>query len=48
MQDRCTVCAVHTIGLEIVFDTTNGILGDVGHLESRFSTFGDGVSVGAR
>jgi hypothetical protein len=24
------------------------LLGDVGHLESRFSPFGDGVSVAAR
>jgi hypothetical protein len=48
MQDRCTVCAERTIGSEIIFDTTDGILGDVGHLESRFSPFGDGVSVGAR
>jgi hypothetical protein len=24
MQDRCTVCAKHTIGLEIVLDTPNG------------------------
>jgi hypothetical protein len=24
-QDRCTVCAKHTIGLEIVLDTPGGI-----------------------
>jgi hypothetical protein len=24
MQDRCTVCAEHTIGSEIILDTTNG------------------------
>jgi hypothetical protein len=24
MQDRCTVCAEQTIGLEIIFDTANG------------------------
>jgi hypothetical protein len=23
MQDRCTVCAKHTIGLEIILDTTD-------------------------
>jgi hypothetical protein len=23
MQDRCTVCAKHTIGMEIVLDTPN-------------------------
>jgi hypothetical protein len=27
---------------------TMELLGDVGHLESRFSPFGDSVSVGAR
>jgi hypothetical protein len=26
MQDRCTVCAEHTIGLEIVLDTPDGTL----------------------
>jgi hypothetical protein len=29
MLDRCTVCAEHTIGLEIVLDEAGGILGDV-------------------
>jgi hypothetical protein len=24
MQDRCTVCAEHTIGLEIIWDTPDG------------------------
>jgi hypothetical protein len=24
MQDRCMVCAERTIGLEIIFDTTDG------------------------
>jgi hypothetical protein len=24
VQDRCTVCAKHTIGLEIVLDALNG------------------------
>jgi hypothetical protein len=24
MQDRCTVCAEHTIGLEIMLDAPNG------------------------
>jgi hypothetical protein len=24
LQDRCTICAKHTIGLEIVLDTPNG------------------------
>jgi hypothetical protein len=24
LQDRCTVCAEHAIGLEIILDATNG------------------------
>ena len=47
-QDRCMVCAECTIGSELVLDTPNGLLGDVGHVEPRFSSFGDSVSVGAR
>jgi hypothetical protein len=39
-QDWCMVCAEHTIG-------SMELLGDVGHLESRFDLFGDGVSVSA-
>ena len=35
-QDRCTVCVKRTIGLEIVLDAPDGILGDVAHVESRF------------
>jgi hypothetical protein len=36
--------------LEIVLTLTHPmeLLGDVGHVESRFSLFGDSVSVGAR
>ena len=35
MQDRCTVCAERTIGSEIILDAPDGILGDVGLVESR-------------
>ena len=35
-QDRCTVCVERTIGSEIMMDAPDGILGDVGHVESRF------------
>ena len=48
VQDRCTVCAKHTIGSETVLDAPDGTLGDTGHVESRFGLFGDGVSVDAR
>jgi hypothetical protein len=43
-QDRCLVYTERTIGSKIVLE----ILGDVGHGESYFSPFKDGVSVGAR
>ena len=42
VQDRCTVCAEHTIGLEIILDAPD----DVGQVESRFGLLG--ASVGAR
>ena len=35
-QDRCMVCVERTIDSEIVLDAPDGILGDVGHVESRF------------
>ena len=46
--DRSMVCAKRTIGSETVLDAPDGTLGDTGHVESRFGSFGDGVSVGAR
>ena len=48
MQDRCTVCTERTIGSEIILTHPMELLGDVGHVESRFGLFGDSVSVGAR
>jgi hypothetical protein len=47
-QDRCTVCTERTIGSHIVFDAPNGLISDTGRVESRFSLFGDSVSVSAR
>jgi hypothetical protein len=47
-QDRCTVCTERTIGLEIVLAHPMELLGDMAHVESRFGTFRDGVSVRAR
>jgi hypothetical protein len=46
-QDRCTVCAKHTIGLEMVLDSPMELIGDVGHDDSCFGPIGDNVSVGA-
>ena len=35
-QDRCTVCAERTIDSEIILDAPDGLLGNVGHVESLF------------
>jgi hypothetical protein len=48
IQDRCMVCAEHTVGSEIILDAPNGTLGDVGHVESCFGLFGDSVSISER
>ena len=42
--DRCTVCAEHTIGSEIILDTPDGNPRCVGHVESCFGPFGDSVT----
>ena len=41
VQDRCTVCAKRTIGLDIVFNAPIALLGDEAQLEARFSPCGD-------
>jgi hypothetical protein len=46
-QDRCAVCAIRTIGSEIILNAPDGSPRIVGHVESCFSPFGDSVSVGA-
>ena len=48
VQDRYTVCAKRTIGLETFWTHPMELLGDVGHVESRFSSFGDSACMGAR
>ena len=47
-QDRCMVCAEHTTGSKFILTHPIELLGDVCHVESRFGTFGDSVSVTAR
>jgi hypothetical protein len=47
-QDWCIIYTEHTLGSEIILDTPDGILGDVGLVKSRFGLFGDVVSVSAR
>ena len=34
VQDRCTVCAKHTIGSDIILTQPMELLGDLGHVES--------------
>jgi hypothetical protein len=47
-QDRHTVCAIPTIARKSFLTHSMDHLGDVGHLESHFGPFGDGVMVCAR
>jgi hypothetical protein len=47
-QDRCMVCTECTIGSQIVWHAPDGLVSDMGRVESRFSLFGDSVSVSAR
>jgi hypothetical protein len=44
--DRCTVCTLRTIGLNIILDAPDGTPRDMGQLESCFILFGDSVNVG--
>jgi hypothetical protein len=46
-QDRCTVSAERSIGLEIILDAPDGTPRLVGHVESCFGAFGNSVSIGA-
>ena len=48
VQDRCTVCAKRTIGLEIVFNASMVLLGGEAQVETRFSPFGDSANLDAR
>jgi hypothetical protein len=49
-EDRCTVCAKCTTGLEISWGTPNStlLLGDVVQVEARFGPFGDSVNLSDR
>ena len=48
VQDRCTVCAKRTIGLDIVFNALMVLLGDEAQVEAPFSLFGDSANLDAR
>ena len=48
VQDRCTVCAKRTMGLDIVFNAPMALLGDKAQVEARFSPCGDSANLDAR
>jgi hypothetical protein len=47
-QDRCIVCAKHTIGLEIILDAPDVLLGDEAQVDARSSPFGDSANLDTR
>ena len=48
VEDRCTVCAKRTIGLDIVFNAPMALLGDEAQVEACFSPCGDSANLDAR
>ena len=48
VQDRCTICAKRTIGLNIVFNAPMVLLGDKAQVEACFCLFGDSANLDAR
>ena len=47
-QDRCTVCAVCTSGMEIILGIPDGTPSKRRSIGTRFDLFGDSVHLGAR
>ena len=47
VEDRCTVCAKRTIGLDIVFNAPMVLLGDEAQVEACFGPFGDSANLDA-
>ena len=48
VQDRCTICAKRTIGLETVLDALMVLLGDEARVQAHFGVFRDSASLDAR
>ena len=48
VQDRCTICAKRTIGLETVLDALMVLLGDEAQVQTHFGVFRDSASFDAR
>ena len=48
VQDRCTVCAKRTIGLDNVINAPMVLFGDEAQVEAHFSPCGDSANPDAR
>ena len=48
VQDRCMVCARHTIGLQIIWTHLMVPLGDEAEVDARFDPLGNGANLDAR
>ena len=48
VQDRCTVCAKRTIGLDSVINAPMVLLGDEAQVEAHFSPCGESANLDAR
>ena len=48
VQDRCTVCAKRTIGLETILDARMVLLDDEAQVQAHFGVFRDSASLDAR
>ena len=48
VQDRCTVCAKRTIGLDSIINAPMVLLGDEAQVEAHFSPCGDSNNLDAR
>ena len=48
VQDRCTVCAKRTLGLDIVFNAPKALLGYEAQVEAHFSPYRNSANLDAR
>ena len=48
VQGSCTVCAKHTMGLDIIFNAPMVLMGDEAQVEASFSTSGQSANLDAR
>jgi len=48
VQDRCTVCAKRTLGLDIIFNALMVLLGYEAQVEAHFSPYRNSANLDAR